>query len=1073
MNILIVDDLATNRKLLRVTLEAGGYSALEAADGIEALAVLERETTDAVISDILMPRMDGYRLCQEVRKSKRFGQLPFIFYSSTYTSQADQKFSGEIGADCFIKMPASPEVLIEALRGATTNPHRQPKRVDLPAELSLMKEYNQLLVAKLEERNVELADRNEELEKLAQKLEQEARERKTTQETFERLRNLHELILNSAGEGIYGRDLTGNIIFKNPKAAELLGWTAGELLGRSAHEIIHHTRSDGSSYPLEACPISQSIRDGVTRRVTNDVFWRKDGTSFRVDYVCAPIKHQGGQIVGSIVTFKDITEQFAAEARLKLQEQQYRLLFETNPNSMWVFDTKSLQVLAVNEVAIAQYGYSRSEFLKLNLKDLQPSDDLTGLMQARVLDPPTISHDSNHFRHVRKDGTQLLVEIYSGALLWEDVPARIVTAIDVTERQRAGERMKAILDSALDCIVTMDDQGRIVEFNPAAEKTFGYKQDEAVGQQLADLIIPPAQREKHQRGLTHYLASGEGPVLGKHIELSAVRRDGTEFPVELAIIRIGSQDPPMFTGFIRDISKRKQTAEALRTTHEKLRYLLTYSPTVIYSGKLNAGDAQLSFISENIEKVTGFSAAEAVQPNWWTAHLHPDDRTTAMDPETEWSTREQSRHEYRFQGKDGQYIWIDDQRRLVRDTADQSMEIIGSWTDITEKKELEAKFLRAQRLESIGTLASGVAHDLNNVLVPILIAAPLLRGDMPQDERDKFLTIVEESAQRGASIVRQVLTFARGADGDRVLLQPMYLLEEIAKIAAQTFPKSITLRTRYPQDLRTLEADPTQLHQILLNLCVNARDAMPDGGTLTLSAENFDVDDYYATMTPGAKAGPHVMLQVTDTGTGIPRHVIDKIFDPFFTTKAIGTGTGLGLSTVAGIVKSHGGFVSVYSQPGHTSFKVFIPSVISESELVEASVTAPLPSGHGETVLLVDDEPGIRKVAQGLLTKHGYKVMVAEDGTEALALFAGHFKEIDVVLTDLVMPFIDGLALVRTLRKMKPDIKVIVSTGRGEGNRTAEMDAMHLNDCLTKPYTREKILTTLDKVLGKQIPIVP
>ena len=390
-------------------------------------------------------------------------------------------------------------------------------------------------------------------------------------------------------------------------------------------------------------------------------------------------------------------------------------------------------------------------------------------------------------------------------------------------------------------------------------------------------------------------------------------------------------------------------------------------------------------------------------------------------------------------------------------------------TDITEQKKIEKQFLRAQRLESIGTLASGVAHDLNNILVPILMAAPLLRDDMPAEEREKLLAIVQSSAERGANIVQQVLTFARGADGDRVLLQPIYLVQEIAKIAEETFPKSMAIRTNYPEDLWTIVADPTQLHQILLNLCINARDAMPTGGTLTLALENFEVDDHYASMTPGAKAGPHVLLKVSDTGTGIPRETIDKIFDPFFTTKELGQGTGLGLSTVIGIVKSHGGFMQVYSEVGRgTSFKVFLPANMSELAAAETSEAAPLPPANDELLLIVDDEKSILQVAKAILEDHGYRVLTAADATEALAIFALRMNEIELVLTDLAMPFMDGVALIRTLQKMKPDVRVIASTGRGDQDgRANEIAHLNVRASLTKPYNKNKLLMTLHDVLTK------
>jgi len=264
-----------------------------------------------------------------------------------------------------------------------------------------------------------------------------------------------------------------------------------------------------------------------------------------------------------------------------------------------------------------------------------------------------------------------------------------------------------------------------------------------------------------------------------------------------------------------------------------------------------------------------------------------------------------------------------------------------------------------------------------------------------------------------------------------------------------------------------IEADATELQQVLLNLCVNARDAMPEGGLLRLTSENFSVDEHYASMMAGAHPGPHVLIQVTDNGKGIPRHVIDKIFDPFFTTKEIGKGTGLGLSTVIGIVQSYGGFINVYSEPGHTSFKVFLPARNATAESAEAVAAglAAVPNGHGEKILVVDDEPYIREAAETLLERWGYKPILAEDGVSALALFAQHPNEIDLVLTDLVMPVMDGFMLTRALRKLNPEQKIILSTGRNEDLDSPQIRSLGLNACLTKPHSREKLLSTLEETL--------
>jgi CheY-like chemotaxis protein len=294
------------------------------------------------------------------------------------------------------------------------------------------------------------------------------------------------------------------------------------------------------------------------------------------------------------------------------------------------------------------------------------------------------------------------------------------------------------------------------------------------------------------------------------------------------------------------------------------------------------------------------------------------------------------------------------------------------------------------------------------------------------------------------------------------------LLKEISNIIRETFPKSITVHTSYPETVAPIEGDPTQLHQVILNLAVNARDAMPQGGTLRLSASNVNLDEYHAGMAPGIEAGPYVLLEVHDTGTGIPREIIDKIFDPFFTTKEIGVGTGLGLSTVVGIVKSHGGFVNVYSQPGETTFKVFLPVADATEELEKARPAGPIASGHGEKILIVDDEPGIREIARALLEKNGYEPIVAEDGPSALAMFARHPHEFKVVLTDMAMPIIDGVTLIRAMRKINPNIRAILSTGREEECKAHLIKTLGVQACLTKPYTRDTLFQILHQVLTSE-----
>lgn len=416
--------------------------------------------------------------------------------------------------------------------------------------------------------------------------------------------------------------------------------------------------------------------------------------------------------------------------------------------------------------------------------------------------------------------------------------------------------------------------------------------------------------------------------------------------------------------------------------------------------------------------------------------------------------------------KDGKEIIVEGRATLIRNEDGTPRSVLLINTDVTEQKKLEMQLNRAQRLESIGRLASGVAHDLNNILTPILMCAETLRRELSEEDRTSVLALIEQSARRGAAVVKQVLTFARGVEGERVSIKPTHLIEEMVDIARKTFPKSIQITAQYAEDVWSISGDPTQLHQVLLNLSVNARDVMPHGGSIVIAAENFTVDEHYASMTPDAEPGPHVILRVTDTGSGMTREIIDKIFDPFFTTKDIGKGTGLGLSTALGIVKNHGGFISVYSEVGSgTTFKVFLPAEVTESAAVQPETSFDSLHGNGELILVVDDETAIIEVVRRILETHNYRILCANDGPEALATVAEH-KDIALVLTDISMPYMDGVALVRAIKRMRPEMNFIASSGQSEEPRVPELESLSVQNFLTKPYDTKRLLGTVRDVLA-------
>ncbi len=393
----------------------------------------------------------------------------------------------------------------------------------------------------------------------------------------------------------------------------------------------------------------------------------------------------------------------------------------------------------------------------------------------------------------------------------------------------------------------------------------------------------------------------------------------------------------------------------------------------------------------------------------------------------------------------------------------EGLMIAAAVRDITERRNAERQANRARRLESIGTLAGGIAHDLNNALTPILLTLDLLKQQYPTEH--EMLDTVEHSANHAAEMVRHLLAFAKGSEGKRVSLAPRRLLEEMEKIVKGTFPKNIQVRLRAPKDLPTVLGDATQLHQVLLNLCVNARDAMPDGGTLTLEAESLD-GAVLAELPSSSGAPPSscVVLRVSDTGTGIAPEVLDRIFDPFFTTKEPESGTGLGLFTVAGIVKGHGGLIRVGSQPGQGStFTVLLPAERHPGAQETRAPPASAFTGHGELILYVDDEVNVRDAVRSVLERLQFTPLTASDGMSGLVQAVQHRTALHAVVTDLHMPHMDGLAFVRALRKLLPDIPVIVASGRLEAAPAQELRKLGVHVTLEKPFTQEKLAAALQE----------
>lgn len=771
------------------------------------------------------------------------------------------------------------------------------------------------------------------------------------------------------------------------------------------------------------------------------------------------VRDEQGRIVRVQGAVQAIAEQVRVEDALAQTAARLTATFESITDALFTLD-REWRFEYVNQEAERTLRLRRDELAKRSVWDTFP--DVVSPERAQAV------------RSALLRGETVTLELHSRPLQrWFDLkiyPSPDGFAVyfrDTTERRQTEEKLRLLhtcLERLHDVVLITDagvaDGGtpRIVYVNGAFERRHGVQREHVIGLPADDMSGFDTDAHDVRRV---YAALRRGESFRAEVVRSTLAKGDVWTEMQVVPVQNEHEETTHFVSVERDISERKRTDDQLRLQAK----LLDEARDVIVVRDL---EHRIEFWNRSAERLLGWTAEEVMGRNVNDVlRCDPASISQAFA-----ATLESGGWEGMIEKHDrrGQVLTLESRWTLLRDDAGDPRAILSIDTDVSARRLLEQQFLRAQRLESLGTLAGGIAHDLNNVLSPIMLSIDMLKARIDDEDAHAILTLIGQSAERGADMVGQVLAFARGAEGRRLAVQTEGLLLDVVEIARKTFSKGIDIDVNVSPDCWSLLGDATQLHQVLLNLCVNARDAMPRGGRLTVTAHNVVLDAHYTAMHLEARVGAHVCIEVTDTGTGIPSELLEKIFDPFFTTKAQGEGTGLGLATSSGIVRGHGGFMRVSSTLGKgTRMTLHLPaSVNGEAAAAVELPRSGCPRGAGETILVIDDESAIREVTKHTLEAFGYRVILAADGPEAIALYAERGREIDLVLTDMMMPVMDGIATTRVLRRMNPDVLVVAASGVAATGKAAEAYRVGVLEFLPKPYTSDVLLHALNRALGEQ-----
>jgi two-component system cell cycle sensor histidine kinase/response regulator CckA len=924
-------------------------------------------------------------------------------------------------------------------------------------------------------------------------------ERKQTEQKF----RLQAQILDQVHDSVVSTDPQGYVLTWNRGAERLFGFSASEALGKHI-SFVYPADQHGFLQRDVIAPLKAKGRHETEVRMR-----RKSGADFYAHLSLSLLRDREGTVSGMIGYAIDITDRRRAEQMLQDSEERFRRLAENAQDVIFRygfgakpgFDYISPAVTAMTGLTPEAYYADPELFLTVVHPEDRP-------LMARVFQDRTVLGRPLVLRCMHADGTRVWIELRNvpvhddaGHLVAVEGIARDITDLKRTEtelRVRA-QQQAVVADLGQRALAGADLSELMHTAVVAAARTLGVEYAKILELLRLDKVLLLRAGVGWQEGCVGHVTVSTGidsqagytlvanePVIVEDLDTETrfhAPKLLTDHGVQSGIsVLIGNRQFPFGILGVHSTERRRFTpddvhfvqavanvlATAIETTRDQAKLqeqadLLDHAHDAIIVRDL---DDRILFWNQGAARLFGWEASEAFGKKGQELLY----RQGAQELRSAWQallTRGEWRGELNPLNRDGQELIVDSHWTLVRDAGGEPKSVLSINTDVTEKKHVEAQFLRTQRLESIGLLVGGIAHDLGNVLSPILLGVHLLQRQAKDELSQHVLSRIHTSAERGINLIKQVLSFARGAGGKRLLLQPAQVIRDVITLLQQTFPKSIDISMRLADDLWSLEGDVTQLHQLLMNLCVNSRDAMPDGGELHIEATNVSLDEHFASLSTEARPGRFVRVRVTDTGVGIPPDALENIFLPFFTTKEHGKGTGLGLSTVFGIVKGHGGFIDVRSRVGQgTTFEIYLPAAASGQEAdAEEPPGQPLPVGHGELILVVDDEEAVLEVTKMTLDANGYDVLTAHDGTEAVALYARHRDRIKAVLVDMAMPHMDGLSIMRRLQKLNPQVAIMANFSERKEDEPINLSELGVHAVLVKPYTADKLLIALAELI--------